>query len=315
MSANGNPPRYIWPEGKRFAFTVFDDPDSQTLEAGRNVYALLADLGFRTTKGVWPVRGPRTPSDHGGTCAEPDYREWCVDLQQKGFEIGLHNVTLHTSTRQEILQGLDRFAEVFGGPPRTLAHHYFCDDSLYWGEHRVSGVNRLVYNVLTRFGNRNKSFGHVSGHPYFWGDLCKERITYVRNFVFGEINTLRACPFLPYHDPARPFVNQWYASSEGANASSFVNTIQESAQDRLEAEGGACIMYTHFGHGYWEKGRVQPRFVELMKRLAAKNGWFVPVRTLLDHIRAQRGEHTITDAERSRLERRWIWHKARFGTA
>ena len=66
--------RGLWPDGRSFAFTVFDDPDSQTLEAGREVYAFLASLGFRTTKGVWPIRGSGTPSDHGGTCAEPAYR-------------------------------------------------------------------------------------------------------------------------------------------------------------------------------------------------------------------------------------------------
>ena len=305
----------VWPEGKRFAFTVFDDPDSQTLEAGRAVYSFLAEQGFRTTKGVWPVRGPRTPSDHGGTCAEPDYLAWCADLQRQGFEIGLHNATLHTSYREEIRAALDRFASEFGGPPRTMAHHYFCDDNLYWGEGRVSGVNRLVYNLLTRFQNRNKFFGHVDGHPYFWGDLCKERVTYVRNFVFGEINTLKVCPYMPYHDPDRPYVNQWYASSEGANAASFVNTINEQAQDRLEEEGGACIMYTHFGHGYREDGRLLPRFTELMTRLSRKNGWFVPAGTLLDYLRAQRGELVLTPAQRGELERRWIWHKARFGTA
>ena len=38
-------PRIEWPEGRSFAFTVFDDPDGQTLEAGREVYALFADLG------------------------------------------------------------------------------------------------------------------------------------------------------------------------------------------------------------------------------------------------------------------------------
>ena len=55
------PPRIDWPDGHRFAFTVFDDPDALTLEKGREVYALLADLGFRTTKGTWPVTGPGTP--------------------------------------------------------------------------------------------------------------------------------------------------------------------------------------------------------------------------------------------------------------
>ena len=47
-----------WPEGRDFAFTVFDDADSQTLENGRPIYELLGGLGLRTTKSVWPVRGP-----------------------------------------------------------------------------------------------------------------------------------------------------------------------------------------------------------------------------------------------------------------
>ena len=47
-------PRVQWPEGKAFAFTVFDDPDAQSYEDGRVVYSFLDDLGFRTTRGVWP---------------------------------------------------------------------------------------------------------------------------------------------------------------------------------------------------------------------------------------------------------------------
>ena len=35
----------LWPDGKRFAFTVFDDTDRATLDNVREVYALLADLG------------------------------------------------------------------------------------------------------------------------------------------------------------------------------------------------------------------------------------------------------------------------------
>jgi hypothetical protein len=56
-------------------FTIFDDPDSQTLEGGRVVYSLLHDLGFCSTKGVWSVRGPREPSHHGGTCEELDWSD------------------------------------------------------------------------------------------------------------------------------------------------------------------------------------------------------------------------------------------------
>jgi len=307
-----------WPEGKTFAFTIFDDPDSQTLESGRETYAFLRDAGLRTTKGIWPVRGPREPSDHGGTCAEPDYRAWTQQLQQEGFEIGLHNATLHTSTREETAEALERFREYFGAYPSSMANHYYAEEGIYWGDARVSGLVRLAYNLFTQGKNRGKFFGHVPGHPWFWGDLCRERIRYVRNFAFADINTLAACPMMPYHDPARPLVNQWYACSEGANVRSINERISEAAQDRLEEQGGACIVYTHFGHGYTDsKLTPDPRFRELITRLSRKNGWFVPVSTLLDYLAAQRGNvvRSITPAERSALERRWLMHKIRFGTA
>jgi hypothetical protein len=305
-----------WPEGKRFAFTIFDDPDSQTLEGGREIYSFLRDAGVRTTKAVWPVRGPREPSDHGGTCAEPDYRAWAQSLQREGFEIAFHNATAHTSTREETAEALERFREYFGAYPSSVANHYFAEEALYFGDARLSGAARLAYNAITRGKNHGRYFGDVAGHPYFWGDLCRDRIRYVRNFVFADINTLAACPAMPYHDPDRPFVNQWFACSEGSNVRTFNQRIAEAEQDRLEEEGGACIMYTHFGHGYTDKANaIDPRFRELITRLSRKNGWFAPVTTLLDYLGAQRHGRNITSAERRSLEWRWLFHKIRFGTA
>jgi hypothetical protein len=52
-----------------------------------------------------------------------------------------------------------------------------------------------------------------------------------------------------------------------------------------------------------------------MERLSRRNGWFAPVSTVLDHIVAQRGEHILTDRERSRLEWAWLSEKLRRGTA
>jgi hypothetical protein len=120
---------------------------------------------------------------------------------------------------------------------------------------------------------------------------------------------------MPYYDPERPFVNYWYAGSEGSNVSTFVQRIAEPEQERLEEQGGACIMYTHFGHGYWDGKEVNRRFRELMTRLSRRGGWFVPVTTLLDYLRTRHAKHTISPADRSRLERRWLMHKVRFGTA
>ena len=74
-----NASKISWPEGKTFAFTIFDDPDFQTVERAGVVYDLLADRGFRTTKGVWPG----DESDPGGTCADPEYRRWAVSLRAR----------------------------------------------------------------------------------------------------------------------------------------------------------------------------------------------------------------------------------------
>jgi hypothetical protein len=307
--------KITWPENKTFAFAIFDDTDSLTLETGRAVYSFLADQGFRTTKSVWPTRGKGKPSDNGATCQDPKYLAWAQGLQSKGFEIGYHMATSHTSSRAETAAGLEQFARYFGHYPVAMANHFYCDENIYFGDRRVTGVNRLAYNVLTRFRNFGKFRGEVDGDPLFWGDLCRERIKYVRNFVFNEINTLKVCPQMPYHDPARPYVNYWFASTEGAIASSFVRQLREENQDRLEAEGGGCIMYTHFGLGYYEQGKLHPRFRALMERLSRKNGWFVPVSTLLDYVLLARGPVTISARERAALERKWLFHKIRFGTA
>ncbi len=304
-----------WPEGKAFAFTVFDDSDFATLENVSPVYDFLGNCGFRTTKSVWPLRGTREVPGQGATCADSKYLKWLLLLQRAGFEIGYHMATYHTSEREQTIAGLARFAELFGSPPVTVANHFGCTETIYWGSYRLTGLNRRIYDVLTRFRHRHISFGHVESDARFWGDLCKAQIKYVRNFVFPEINTLKLCPFMPYRDPARPYVNHWFASSEGAEVRSFTACVSEEAQDRLEAEGGACIMYTHFGSGFFSDGRLDPEFRQRMERLSRKNGWFVPVSQLLDFLLNRNGAHTITDAERNRLERRWLMSKLRTGTS
>jgi hypothetical protein len=121
---------------------------------------------------------------------------------------------------------------------------------------------------------------------------------------------------MPYHDPHRAFVNEWFASTEASNWSVCETALHERHLDRLAESRGACILYTHFGHGYVrEDGTLQPRFAELMRRLAAMNGWFVPVRELLDHLRPSAGPHTLTNSERSRLERHWLSQKVFRGTS
>ena len=140
------PPQIQWPEGKKFAFTIFDDTDASTVANSSPVYALLRDLGFRTTKSVWALEAEQPPVVVGGaSCAEPDYRAWALQLQAEGFEIGFHNVCCHHSKRERTLEGLRRFEEIFGHAPRSMANHTGCRENLYWGEDRVSGWRRWVF--------------------------------------------------------------------------------------------------------------------------------------------------------------------------
>jgi hypothetical protein len=303
--------RVEWPETRDFAFTVFDDPDAQSLTESREVYALLDDLGLRTTKAVWVLEPPERNSA-GDTCESPAFLEFSQSLQQKGFEIAYHNGAPGTLRREETIRSLDRFRSYFGGDPVSMANHY-SEDAIYWGAARLTGAARTLYGMVSRAPG--SFFGHVERHPCFWGDVCRKRIRYCRNFVFRRLNTLRACPYMPYADPERPYVKAWFASAEGANCPSYVRQLSEREQDRLEEERGACIMYTHFGHGFVQGGKLDPTFKRLMTRLATKKGWFVPVSVLLDDLATQRGVHVLTPSERSQLEWSWLSAKLVHGTS
>ena len=158
-----------WPNGKDFAFTIVDDTDGSTMENVPPVYALLADLGFRTTKSIWVLDGdPRA----GLACDDRRYRDWAVGLQEQGFEIALHNVSSVTSSRERTIQGLDRFRDIFGADPAVHVNHDRCGENMYWGSARVSGMNRRVYDALNRQASGIPFAGHVESSPLssraFW---------------------------------------------------------------------------------------------------------------------------------------------------
>jgi hypothetical protein len=300
-----------WPEGKRFAFTIFDDTDNATLANVAPVYELLERLNFRTTKSVWPLQGEHAAKIGGATCANPVYREWIQQLKRKGFDIGLHGATLHSSNRENSLAGIEKFRDYFGDSPLVFANHAANAEDIYWGPYRFTGINRWIYHVLTKGVRYKKYDGHLERSPRFWGDLCRQHVKYVRDFVFTEINTLKECPFMPYHDPERPYVNYWFASSEGADVNRFIDMISVKNQDKLEQEGGACIMYTHFASGFYKDGRLNPVFCQLMERLSKKNGWFVPVAVLLDFLLTQNGSRNILPKERRRIERKFLVNRVK----
>jgi len=300
-----------WPNGKTFAFSVFDDTDLAVPGNYERVYELLGELGLRTTKSVWPVCGAGQPArgPDGSTCEDEEYLANVLTLQRAGFEIGYHNSSHTGLTREGVRRALDRFRELFGSYPACMSNHQTNPEGIYWGADRLSSPLRALYRMrLGRHAGRGLQ-GHVEASPHFWGDLCLERIRYVRGFVFGDIDTLRACPWMPYHDPRKPYVRAWFASTYAAWCRHFLHCMSEERQDALEASGGACIVYTHFASEFQTGSALEPQFVKLMRRLASKNGWFVPVSTILDHIARQRGTVQLSGMARQRLEWRWAARK------
>lgn len=293
-----------WPDDKKFAFTIFDDTDRATLQNNRSIYGLLSDLGIRTTKSVWAFDGSKPPYIPGVTCSNKDYVGFLLDLQKLGFEIAWHLATWETSDRESTQRGINRFREIFGHAPRSMATHASNEEGIYWGGSRLSGWRRYLYPIL---GNRPSFHGHDESSPLFWGDLCREHIHYVRNFVFKKIDTLDCCPWMPYHDPDRPFVNKWFASSSGSDAPEFTSLLSRENLDRLEESGGACIVYTHFGKGFVENSEVIPPVRSCLEDVARRNGWFVPVSQLLDFLEEQPSHaKEIRKSDRARLETRWL---------
>jgi hypothetical protein len=303
--------RLTWPEGKQFAFSIFDDTDLSVPGNYEKVYDLLTDLGIRTTKSVWPVCGEGQPArgPEGSTCEDKQYLSHILSLQKAGFEIGFHN-TSHTGVRREAIRAaLDRFRDMFGSDPACMSNHQSNPEGIYWGADRLSQPLRAMYRLKQGKLTGNDHQGHIENSPYFWGDLCAQRIKYVRNFVFDDINTLRACPAMPYHDERRPYVRSWFASTNASWVHDFLKCMTEQRQEELEGSGGACIIYTHFATNFQDSSGLNRRFASLMQRLAAKNGWFVPVTRLLDHIKEQRGITTLSTLARQRLEWKWFMHK------
>ncbi len=296
-----------FPGGARFAFTVMDDTDVATVENVRPVYRLLEHLGMRTTKTVWPVACPEGSRNFflSETMEDAHYREFVVDLRRRGFEIAFHGATMETSLRERTVEALRRFAEAFGAPPRVHANHASNRENLYWGAERLDDpVLRLAYRLVLP-EPRGHFEGHVPGSPYWWGDLVAEQIEYVRNLTFNEVNLLRINPSMPYRDPRRAWVRWWFSAADADGVDAFVSLLAEQNQERLEAEGGVCIVATHLGKGFCANGAVHPTVRRLLERLTSRPGWFPPVGTLLDFLRARRPDGRLPRREWRRMQWRW----------
>lgn len=300
-------PDILFPGGRRFAFSILDDTDVARVENVAPVYRLLDDLGMRTTKTVWPLACPEGSRDFATsqTLEDAEYLEFVLHLRERGFEITWHGATMEASERERTAAGLERFRELLGAYPRIHANHAYNRENLYWGPDRVD--QPLLKAVIQRALPTPEGYyaGHVQGSPYWWGDLAQQHVEYARNLTFDEVNLARINPSMPYRDPARPLVPWWFSCSDAEDRDEFTELLRTDRQERLEREGGWCIVATHLGKGFARGGEVDRLVRRRLEALAARGGWFVPVGELLDHLRARRTDEALPVDEWDRMQWRW----------
>lgn len=276
----------IWPNNKKFAFTIIDDTDMSTVDNVKPVYDLLNELGIKTTKTVW-VYPPR--DNVKGECLyDSHYKDFILKLRDYGFEIAFHGTGSGGFRREETLEAIEVFNKIIGYYPKLHVNHGNNPDGIYWGHKRFSYPFNILYKLLAR--NSIKFSGEDKDSMFFWGDICKQNIKYIRNRVFTGINTLRYDPYMPYEERGKEkYSNYWFSSSDGFDADIFCNLIRQENIERLYCEGGCCIVYTHFGYGFVDRnGRVVKQFKERVEYIAKKDGWFAPASEVLDYLQSQR---------------------------
>jgi hypothetical protein len=299
-----------FPNGRRFAFTILDDTDDATFENIVPVYDRLREYGFRTTKTVWPLDCPEGSQEYfaAETLQRPEYLSYVQQLVADGFELASHGATMESSDRERTLRGLEFLDRHFDTTLQLYANHGENREDVYWGAERFR-TPLLRWLVRTIERNRRDGYycGEVEGSPFFWGDECRKRFRYVRNFTFSSLDALSFNPEMPYSTSSTPYVEHWFSTTDVPDIETFQRRGTRDAIDRLEADAGVCILSTHFGkRGYLANGRLDPDVDEMLRYIAAKPGWFVPVSELLDHLRAQQTGRNLEGFALARLEVRFL---------
>ena len=314
MTLNKRISNFIYPNGKDFIFTIFDDTDVATLDYIRPIYDFLSEIEMLTTKSVWALKYLGKCNDSGSHTLENPFgpsgyvrevSDYIKELDKRGFEIGFHGPTMVSSKRAETERAFRIYHEILGKYPRIYASHSMNRENLYWGESRFTFKSiKKIYSFLSK-EPMNYYCGHEKESEYFWGDLSLKHLEYVRNFTYN-INMLNIGKKLPYSNKKKPWVKSWFYTCDADNVEEFNNLICEKNQNKLIRERGVCIITTHLGKGFNTERAIHKRTRELLTRLRSKNGWFVPVSEALDFLKAESGIHDILPKELFMMEIRWL---------
>jgi hypothetical protein len=283
------PIRLLWtPYPHRGGFCMLDDTDGASLESVKIVYEHLDSIGLCTTKTVWafepreasgipPLPGPVAG---GVTLETPAYREYCAELARRGNEIALHGASAGNNRRERTLAALGVLEREFGAPGHTYVCHAKNAENPYWQQRAVAaGPLRWMMNALA---SRYRCSGEDPASPYFWGDVCRARVRFMRLFRTARINTLAANPSMPYHEREKPWVRGWFTSTERG----LDECTTPEALASLGFENGLCLVRQHLSRfANPRTGRVHDSFKHAMRRLrGAPDLWIGTVSAVLGRL-------------------------------
>lgn len=298
-----------FPGEKSFAFSILDDTDDSTVRNVRPIYELLAELGIRTTKTVWSLESSRPSRQFfaGDTLQKAGYLEFVHELVERGVELAWHCASKESSARTRTLEAFDYFSREFGFVPEIHCNHGSNQENLYWGPDRYrNAIVRFVMRMYAKLRRAPEFSGEAPDSPYFWGDLCKQHIRFVRNYTFSDINVLKNDPHMPYHLNSTPYVQYWFSTADAPNVRDFNRLFTKENIDRLERERGICILSTHLGKGFVKDGSVNAETEDALRYLASRNGWFVPVSEILEFLLARNRGPELPRRQQLGLEYRHV---------
>lgn len=276
----------VWLPGfYEMGMAITDDPDNGSFDQFKTMYDFLKHLRLPTTRAMWvyePTEATGTPAlpikFFGPVLTEKKCLDYCKMLHANGFEICLHGASSGNNSRERMINALE-YLEKEIGPAITYICHSKNAENLYWDG---KCVNSRLFSTFLKLYINNACFGEVEGSNYFWGDLCKNKIQFIRLFRTRRVNTLAFNPSMPYHDLHKPYVNYWFSATKG-----YLSRLLEPKEiDRLCNEHGASIMYQYLHKYVNNKGVIDPLVKTALERIASDSRiFFRPASVVLTRLK------------------------------
>jgi len=152
--------------GKNFILT--NDPDHGTLERMKNVFEALDRSNIVVTTAVFCTL-ENDGSDLASHCYrgetgaldEPEYRDFMLQLRDRGHEIAFHGYSQVSNKREKFEEGLEIYKDIFGEYPFTYMEHGGLP-----GHHPDSGCKK----------ERLDWMGSKKGSDYYIEDIVRQKV-------------------------------------------------------------------------------------------------------------------------------------------